>query len=62
MPTQPVTSVADGVIEAAKYPQEGAGVITSLTATDGLAELAEETTAIEPGTMVGFLPYLVLVG
>jgi molybdopterin molybdotransferase len=53
---------ADGAIEAAKYPQEGAGVITSLTATDGLAELAEETTSIEPGTMVGFLPYLMLLG
>ena len=28
---------ADGAIEAVKHPQEGAGVITSLTETDGLA-------------------------
>ena len=33
---------ADGSIEAIRHPQEGAGVITSLTETDGLAELAEE--------------------
>ena len=31
---------ADGVIEAVKHPQEGAGVLTSLTETDGLVELA----------------------
>ena len=33
---------ADGAIEAFKHPQDGAGVITSLTETDGLAELTEE--------------------
>jgi molybdopterin molybdotransferase len=53
---------ADGVVEAVKHPQEGAGVITSLTETDGLAELAEETTSIEPGATVGFLSYASLVG
>ncbi len=31
---------ADGVVEAVNIPQEGAGVITSLTETDGLVELA----------------------
>lgn len=53
---------ADGSIEAVKHPQEGAGVITSLTETDGLAELSEDTTQIEPGTVVGFLSYASLVG
>jgi molybdopterin molybdotransferase len=52
----------DGVVEAFKHPQEGAGVITSLTQTDGLVELAEDTTSVEPGTIVGFLPYAVLTG
>ena len=34
---------------AIKHPQDGAGVIISLTATDGLAELADDVTEIEPG-------------
>ncbi|MFZ2082753.1 MAG: molybdopterin molybdenumtransferase MoeA, partial [Xanthobacteraceae bacterium] len=53
---------ADGMIDAVKYPQDGAGVLTSLTETDGLAELGEDVTNIEPGTMVGFLPYASLLG
>jgi molybdopterin molybdotransferase len=48
---------ADGVLEAVKHAQEGAGVITSLTETDGLVELDEDTTAVAPGAMVGFLAY-----
>jgi molybdopterin molybdotransferase len=53
---------ADGTIEAVKHPQEGAGVITSLTETDGLAELAEDMTTLEPGATVGFLSYATLMG
>jgi molybdopterin molybdotransferase len=53
---------ADGTIEAVKHPQEGAGVITSLTETDGLAELAEDVTTLEPGATVGFLSYATLMG
>jgi len=52
----------DGAIEAVKYPQDGAGVLTSLTETDGLAELGEEVTNIEPGAMVAFLSYASLLG
>jgi molybdopterin molybdotransferase len=52
----------DGVIEAVKYPQDGAGVLTSLTETDGFAELSEDVTSVEPGTMVGFLSYATLLG
>jgi molybdopterin molybdotransferase len=52
----------DGVIEAVKYAQDGAGVLTSLTETDGLAELPEDVTAIEPGATVGFLSYASLLG
>jgi molybdopterin molybdotransferase len=52
----------DGVVEAVKYEQDGAGVLTSLTETDGLAELAEDVTNIEPGATVGFLSYASLVG
>jgi molybdopterin molybdotransferase len=53
---------ADGMIDAVKYPQDGAGVLTSLTETDGLVELGEDVTSIEPGAMVGFLPYASLLG
>jgi molybdopterin molybdotransferase len=53
---------ADGAIEAIKHPQDGAGVITSLTETDGLAELVEDTTTVEQGSTVGFLSYAALMG
>jgi molybdopterin molybdotransferase len=53
---------ADGAIEAIKHAQEGAGVLTSLTETDGLVELAEDATTVEPGATVGFLSYAALVG
>jgi molybdopterin molybdotransferase len=55
-------SGADGTVEAIKHPQEGAGIITSLTETDGLAELSEDTTKLEPGATVGFLSYATLMG
>lgn len=42
---------------ATKWPQDGAGVITSLTGTDGLLELEEERTGLEPGEEAGFLAY-----
>jgi molybdopterin molybdotransferase len=51
-----------GVVEAIKHPQDGAGVITSLTETDGLAELGEDITRLEPGATVGFLSYATLMG
>jgi len=53
---------ADGAVEAFKHPQDGAGVITSLTETDGLAELEEDVTEIAPGATVRFLSYSSLVG
>jgi molybdopterin molybdotransferase len=53
---------ADGVVEAVKHAQDGAGVITSLTETDGLIELMEPVTAVAPGDSVGFLSYAALVG
>ena len=51
------SAMADGVLEVTKYPREGAGLLSSLTETDGFAELAEDVTNIEPGDTVGFLPY-----
>jgi molybdopterin molybdotransferase len=57
-----LTRREDGAYVAIKHPQDGAGVISSLTATDGLAELADDVTEIAPGTLIGFLPYAVLAG
>jgi molybdopterin molybdotransferase len=55
-------SHADGAVEANKFPREGAGVLSSLTETDGLAELPEDVTKVTPGDTIGFLPYAVLMG
>jgi molybdopterin molybdotransferase len=53
---------ADGGIDAIKHPQDGAGVITSLTETDGLIELPEDVTTVALGATVGFLSYAALTG
>ncbi len=45
---------------ARKYPVDGAGVLTSLTRTDGLVELPEHTTKVEPGDCVDFIDYRLL--
>jgi len=57
-----LTRLDDGSFEAHKHPQDGAGVISSLTATDGLAELGDDVTEIAKGQTIGFLPYSVLAG
>jgi molybdopterin molybdotransferase len=53
---------ADGIAVAAKHPREGAGVLTSLTETDGLVELADELTSVAEGTIAPFYGYEVLTG
>ena len=47
----------DGLLEAIKFPREGAGLLSSLVDTDGLVELGEDITAVAPGDSVGFLSY-----
>ena len=51
----------DGVLEATKFPREGAGLLSSLVATDGLVELREGITKVEPDQIVGFLSYASLM-
>jgi molybdopterin molybdotransferase len=46
-----------GLADAFKHEQEGAGILSSLTATHGLVELPETVTAVAPGDTVGFLSY-----
>jgi molybdopterin molybdotransferase len=50
-----------GLPKLRRYPKEGAGMLTSLTETDGLAELPEETTQVEPGAEIAFVPYSELI-
>jgi molybdopterin molybdotransferase len=52
---------ADGALEAIKFPREGAGLLSSLVDTDGLVELGETVTKVEPGQSVGFLGYASLM-
>jgi molybdopterin molybdotransferase len=51
----------DGALEATKFPREGAGLLSSLVETDGLVELGEEITQVEPGQSVGFIGYASLM-
>lgn len=47
----------DGVPVARKFPRQGAGILSSMVESDGLVELPEDLTRLEPGAMVDFLPY-----
>ena len=51
----------EGQPEAHKHGVEGAGILTSLTETNGLAELPEPVTGVRPGDMVNYLPYEMLI-
>jgi molybdopterin molybdotransferase len=50
----------DGVLEAVKFPREGAGLISSLVDSDGLVELGEDVTDVVPGQIVRFFAYPLL--
>jgi len=51
--------VADGASgwRAVKFPRQGAGILSSMVESEGLIALPEEMTALEPGTLVDFLPF-----
>ncbi len=51
----------DGVATAVKHPRDGAGIITSLTESDGFAMLSDDVTEVRPGDRVAFLPFCALV-
>jgi len=52
-----VSSGTDGVLEARRFPKEGAALLTSLTTTDGIAEIPEEATAVAAGDFMTFYPH-----
>jgi molybdopterin molybdotransferase len=51
---------AEGDMIAEKYPIEGAGVLTSLTRTDGLIELPENLTRVMPGDKIAYIDYALI--
>jgi molybdopterin molybdotransferase len=54
-------TVAGGPTLLRRFPKDGAGLLTSLTETDGLAELPETLTHLESGMTVDFIPYSELI-
>jgi molybdopterin molybdotransferase len=52
----------DGVLEAHAFEREGAGILSSLVDTDGLAELPEDMTRLEKGAMIEVLPFSEVIG
>jgi molybdopterin molybdotransferase len=51
----------DGALEAVKFPREGAGLLSSLVDTDGVVELDEHVTRVEPGQILSCLTYAALL-
>ncbi|MBF0306347.1 MAG: molybdopterin molybdotransferase MoeA [Alphaproteobacteria bacterium] len=47
----------DGGLVARRFPNEGSGIFTSVVASTGLIELADERGDIRPGDTVPFLPF-----
>ena len=55
-----LSTTATGEAELVKFPREGSALLSSLTGSDGLAELPEDLTELAPGTRLRFLPHLAL--
>jgi molybdopterin molybdotransferase len=57
-------SLADGPdgLVAARYPIEGAGIISSLTGTDGLVRLPLDMTDVAEGDRLEYLPFSAMLG
>ena len=51
---------ADGLLEAVKFPRDGAGILSSLTGSDALAGLPGEITRIELGDTIEVYPHRML--
>jgi molybdopterin molybdotransferase len=50
-------SDAGGLPVVKKFSRDGSGLITGLREATGLIEVDEETTSVEPGDMVQFIPF-----
>ena len=47
---------------AVKYPRDGAGILSSITRSEGLVIVDEETSDVAPGMTVDFLPFSEVIG
>ena len=47
---------------AVKYPKDGAGILSSITRSEGLVIVDEETSDLAPGITVDFLPFSEVIG
>ena len=56
-----IAPVPDGGTQLHKHGVEGAGILTSLTETSGLAVISESVTSVAPGDGVDYLPYQMLL-
>ena len=52
-----IVQAADGMLDAHAFPKEGSALLTSLTATDGIAALAEDVTDVVVGDLIEFYPH-----
>ena len=52
-----LVALPDGGFAAQKFSRQGAGILSSLVESDGLVELPEDMTLLEPGALVDFLPF-----
>ncbi|TQV83568.1 gephyrin-like molybdotransferase Glp [Denitrobaculum tricleocarpae] len=52
----------DGSWKAEKFPRDGAGILSSLVESQGLVELPEDLTQVEPGMLVDYLPFSEVIG
>ncbi|GEP01073.1 Molybdopterin molybdenumtransferase [Methylobacterium haplocladii] len=55
-----LASGADGVVAAQKYPKDGSAALTSLTESDGLAELLDDAAGVSEGETIRFYPHALL--
>ena len=55
-----LTRGADGAFEAQKFARDGAGILTSLTGSDGLVELPDEAVTVAPGDTLAYHPHALL--
>jgi molybdopterin molybdotransferase len=47
----------EGRLSAVKFHREGSGILSFLAGAEGLVELPEALTRLEPGSMVDFLHF-----
>ncbi len=50
-------TASDGSLIAEKFPRQGAAILSSMVAADGLVEIPEAVTEIQEGQQIEFLPF-----